>query len=101
MVLLDVLKLIDKNAFPLTFDEKYGIDSRPDSLLEVTLCFMCEEETWITCNIKNEILIPWYECEVTCIHPDSEHENAICVWLNDTKYLQKNYPQHLKEVNQK
>lgn len=100
MVLLDVLKLIDKDAFPLTFDE-YGIDSRPDSVFEVTLCFMSEEETWITCNIKNEILIPWYECEVVSIHPDDEHKNAICVWLKDTEYVQKNYPQYLKEVNQR
>ena len=97
MILLDVLKLIEKDAFPLTFDEKTGIDSRPDSVFEVTLCFMCEEETWITCNIQNEILIPWYECEVISIQPDNIHENSILVWLNDTEYLKKNYPKYLKK----
>lgn len=97
MILLDVLKLIENDAFPLTFDEKTGIDSRPDSIFEVTLCFMCEEETWITCNIQNEILIPWYECEVISIQPDNIHENSILVWLNDTEYLKKNYPKYLKK----
>ena len=100
MILLDVLKLIHEDAFPPIVD-KCGIDTRPSSVMEVTLCFMCEEETWITCNIQNEILIPWYECEVISIQPDDIHKNAICVWLKDTEYLQKNYPQHLKEVNQK
>lgn len=94
MTLLDFLKFIQDDAFPLEKD-KWGIDSRPQSVFEVTICFMSEEETWLTCNIQNEILIPWYDCEVRAIMPDDGNKNAICVWLKDTEYLMKNYPQHI------
>lgn len=94
MTLLNVLKLIDNNLFPLTLDEKYNtIDSRPESSYEVMICFMCEEESWITCNIQNEILIPWYDCEVSSIEP--YQENILQVWLKHVDYVKRNWPQHL------
>lgn len=95
MTLLDILKLIQNDYFPPVMElkngEPDGIDTRPQSVFEVTICFMCEEETWLTCNIQNEILIPWYECEVASIHPDDVHKNAICVWLKDEEYLRNRF----------
>lgn len=91
MKLIDVLKLIEKEYFLPVVDECGEIDSRPQSVFQVTLCFMCEEETWLTCNIQNAILIPWYDCEVVSINPDDQNKNSICVWLKDEEYLIKNF----------
>ena len=95
MTLLDILKLIKDDEFPPVMELRNGkldgIDTRPQSVFEVTICFMCEEETWLTCNIQNEILIPWYECEVESIQPDDRNRNAICVWLKDDEYLKNNF----------
>ena len=100
MTLLDVLKLIERDYYPPVMELKNGvldgIDSRPQSVFEITLCFMCEEETWLTCNIQNEILIPWYDCEVTSIHPDDIHPNSSCVWLKDEEYLNSKFKHHLE-----
>lgn len=97
MTLLDILKLIDGNEeyFPLEEDERGHFDTRPNSAWNVTICFMCEEETWLTCNIQNEILVPWWDCEVKAINPDDEHKDSICIWLKDSEYIKKNYPQHV------
>ena len=97
MTLLDILKLIDGSGeyFPLEEDEYGQFDTRPDSVFQVTICFMCEEETWLTCNIQNEILVPWWDCEVSSIHPDSDNKNSICVWLKDRDYIKKNYSHHV------
>ncbi len=93
--LLDVLKLIADDCFPVTEDKDGDFDTRPDTVYRVTICFMCEEETWLTCNIQNEILVPWYDCEVRSINPDDDNENSICVWLKDEAYLKKYFPQHI------
>ena len=101
MTLLDVLKLISKDFFPPVMEvDKRNIDiidTRPQSTFNVTICFMCEEETWLTCNIQNEILIPWYDCEVSSIQPDTTNENALCVWLKDKEYI-KNKFSHCVEI---
>lgn len=95
MTLLDILKLMEKDYFPVTVDKDGNLDTRPESIYNVTICFMCEEETWLTCNIQNEILIPWYDCEVNSIEPDNDHKDSICVWLKDSEFIRNNYPQHL------
>lgn len=92
--LLDLLKMIDKESFPLIYEDGI-LDTRPDSIYEVVICFMCEEETWIRCHIKNEILVPWYDCEVKCVEPFDE--KAIQVWLDDEKYLLDNFPGYIKQ----
>lgn len=95
MTLLDVLKLISKDLFPVQVDDDGYINTIPESSFEVTICFQCEEETWLTCNIQNEILIPWYDCEVSAITPNSNNSNSICVWLKHEEYIKKNYIQHI------
>lgn len=96
MILYDLLNLIHDDCFPLVADE-YGIDSRPNSVFTITLCFMSEEETWETVNIQSAILIPWYLCEVSSIN-GSDKENDICVWLKDTEYVKKYFSQYIKWV---
>lgn len=96
MTLLDILKLISYDLFPPTLEKsEYSscIDTRPQTVYKVTICFMCEEETWITCDIQNEILVPRYDCEVRAIEPDTD--NTLQIWLKDVDYLQKHWPQHL------
>lgn len=94
MKLIEILKLIDEEITPFLYDE-YGIDSRPNSIFKVTICFMCEEETWITCNVKNEILIPWYDCHVSGIR--ASNEDTIEIWLKDEKYIKEKFPEYIKE----
>ena len=96
MTLLNLLILIegDKHiAVPLIAD-KYGFDTRPESVYKVTLCFMSEEEAWVTVSTYSEILVPWYDCEVKSIQPDPDNEDSMCVWLDDAEYLLSRYPQY-------
>ena len=96
MTLIQLLQLIEGRSYisiPLIAD-KTGFDTRPQSCYKVTLCFMCEEETWVTVSTYSEILVPWYDCEVKSIQPDADHDDAICVWLNDTEYLLRNSSQY-------
>lgn len=89
MTLIRLLQLIEGNDYisiPVIAD-KNGFDTRPQSGFKVTLCFMCEEETWVTVSTYSEILIPWYGCRVKSIQPDPDHDDSICVWLDDTEYL--------------
>lgn len=98
MTLIDVLKLISNEYFPPVMETRHGkiscIDSRPQSVFRVNICFMAEEETWINCNIQNEILIPWYDCEVSSAYPDEDC--TMNIWLEDKDYLHFNYSHHLK-----
>lgn len=98
MTLFELLKLIKDDAFPLECQiDKRGrkhIYSIPNTVHQVCICFMSEEETWIRCNIENEILIPWYDCKVKALNP--EDEVTLCVWLEDEEYILENYPQYLR-----
>ena len=102
MTLIDVLKLISSEYFPPVMETRHGkiscINSIPQSIFKVNICFMAEEETWITCNIQNEILIPWYDCEVSSAYPDMSF--TMNIWLKDAEYLNNNYSNHIqyKEV---
>ena len=92
MKLIDLLKLIHNEAFPPVYSRKdKDIDTRPQTIFNITICFMCEEETWLTCNIQSEILIPWYNCEVSSINPDTDNERSLCVWLKDCEYILENF----------
>ena len=94
MKLIDVLKTISGDLFPPTLEIKGNcIDTRPQSIYKVAICFMCEEETWITCNIQNEILIPWYDCEVHAFEPGEDY--TLQIWLKHIGYVQEHWPQHL------
>lgn len=98
MVLFDILKMISRDRLPLSLETdqrgQISVDSRPDSIYKVTLCFMCEEETWVTTYPENEILIPWYECEVAAISP-SDEPNTLEIWLKSAKYLKEKFSQWL------
>lgn len=102
MKLIDVLRMIDEDAWQPEMRENkrpsgkifYDMDSRPESVWKICLCFMSEEETWVTVNIRNEILIPWYECEVLSFQPGAEY--TLEVWLKETDYyIEKGYTQYL------
>lgn len=94
MTLYDVLKMIHNDYFPLVAD-KYGIDSRPQSIFTITLAFMSEEEAWETVNIQSEILVPWYECEVSSFE-GSEKEHDIVIWLKDAEYLKRKFSKYIE-----
>lgn len=96
MTLINLLQLIegeDHITIPMLADE-HGFDTMPLSDFKVTLCFMSDEETWTTVSTYSEILVPWYDCKVYRIQPDVESDNSICVWLDDTEYLLRNYPKY-------
>lgn len=97
--LIDLLKLIHREQFPLTA-YKFGLDSQPQSVFTVTIAFQSNQETWLTVNIANEILVPWYDCEVDAIE-GSERECDIVVWLKDVEYIKQHWAQHViwKTIN--
>ena len=86
------MELMHNDIYPLIDEGPDEFDTRPQCNAKIAICFMCEEESWLTCNIQNEILVPWYDCEVKSIYPDDDY---IRVWLDDYNYLKKNYPQHI------
>lgn len=90
--LIDLLKLIHEEQFPLIAD-RFGIDSAPQSVFTVTLAFQ-SEETWLKVNIANEILVPWYDCEVDAIQGSCD-DNDIVVWLKDTEYIKQHWARHI------
>lgn len=89
MKLIDLLKLIDREYFPPVMDE-FGLYTIPQSVWKVTICFMAEEETWLTCNIQNEILVPWYQCEVKSITPGEK--DTLEIWLDNINFIKENFP---------
>lgn len=95
MKLIDILKLIERDFYPQVIEKRKHrkeIDSRPNSVYKVCICFMCEEETWVKCNIENLILVPWYDAEVVAISP--QDDNTMEIWLKDVEYLEQNYSKH-------
>ena len=102
MILFDILMYIEGYAYlPLTIDHaidheinRYSIDCRPQSIFNVQIRFMCEEETWITVSTYSPILIPWYDCLVSSIEPVSD--NTIGIWLKTERYLMSKYPDYVK-----
>ena len=95
-----MLEHIKSEVFPLEAD-RFGIDSRPNSVFTVTLCFMAEEDTWVTLPITSEILIPWYDCEVSSIYgADKEIDCDIRIWLKDVDYVKKHWKKHVKWLDE-
>ena len=85
MTLREVLeKLASTESLPDELDDWYNI--KPNSGYNVKLCFMAEEETYVTTYPEHPILIPWYDCTVASIEPE---ENVLCIWLDYEGYLKK------------
>jgi len=60
----------------------------PGGSEKVQICFMSEEETWITTYPEHPILIPFYDCPVVAIGPSYTKADTIQIWLGFTTYLQ-------------
>ena len=86
MKLRDVLHLFD-NSVELPDKWKRFDDIRPNNDALITLCFMCEEETWVKTYSGHPLLIPWYDCEVTSIYATGENEFQI--WLKYEPFLKE------------
>ena len=85
MTLRDVLEQVNDGNLPDKWSK--WDDIRPQSVFEVCLCFMSEEETWILAYPEHPILIPFYDCEVCGIQPDKEH--VLNIWLKHETYMPK------------
>lgn len=94
MILLQLLNLMDSTGeFEPTIESFHGfpsIDCRPQSDEQITIAFMCEEETWIHVSIYSPILVPWYGCRVKAIDPEDDY--SIRVWLDTESFLMDKYP---------
>lgn len=101
MKLKELLRLIesDDEFIPSVIKYKNGnktIDCRPNSVFKITICPMCEEETWLTVSIYHPILVPWYSCEVSGITP--QDDESVQVWLQDVDFLFNNYKEDIVYV---
>lgn len=85
--LRDILALLDTSE-PLPDEWKEGFDDiRNNNGNDVSIRFMCEEETWVKTYSSHPILIPWYDCEVEALHTEDDY--SIGIWLNYVPYLRK------------
>lgn len=102
MTLKELLKMIEcgEDDFIPTITvndhNRKDLDCRPNSVFKVTICPMCEEETWVTFSTSSSLLVPWYECEVHSITP--ENDETIQVWLKDADFLLRNYGEDINYV---
>lgn len=101
MKLKELLRLIESDDEFIPKVIKYknrsaSIDCRPNSIFKITICPMCEEETWLTVSIYHSILVPWYSCEVCGITPLDDE--TIQVWLKDSDFLINNYKEDIVYV---
>lgn len=94
MKLKELLRLIESDDEFIPRVTKYkSIDCRPKSIFKITICPMCEEETWLTVSTYHSILVPWYSCEVFGITPMDDE--TIQVWLKDSDFLINNYKEDI------
>lgn len=84
MKLIDVLKKIESHYDFESDNPVKDYDIRPDSVFKITLCFMCEEETWVTVPVTHPILRQYYYARVMHFAPD---EDALQVWLNEKDWF--------------
>ena len=100
MKLKELLRLIesDDEFIPRVIEHEghKSIDCRPNSVFKVTICPMCEEETWVTFSTSSSLLVPWYECDVHSITP--KDDETIQVWLVDDDFLLRNYSEDINYV---
>lgn len=99
--LFEALCLINKYDLPLKVRKcklgcGYSIDCRSNTIFKVNICFMAEEETWITCDITSPILIPWYDCLVTSMYPETEEITNI--WLEHESYIINNFIDNVEVI---
>lgn len=88
MTLYELIKLVEKDVTPIIYEGNDIVCYNPGSI-KLTICLSDNEEFWVTCDIANPILIPWYDCKVTCIYPISE--DSLEIWLDGVKYLRDKY----------
>ena len=70
MKLIEILKMIERHY---NYEDDMPVkdyDIRPDSVFTITLCFMSEEETWVTVPITHPILRQYYYADVSSASPD-------------------------------
>lgn len=103
MKLYEVLKAME-NELPLTIEqvdytpEQLEMDCIPSSNLKVTICFMCEEETWVTAPVNSPILIPWYDCEVSAFNPSYDNHYELEIWLKHRTYIVERYKDKINYI---
>ena len=93
--LIDVLKLMDPEPFPLQYhcNDDYYYNCRVG--LEVSIQF--GEDYFVRCDIGNPILIPWYDAPVKALCPADDH--CIEIWL-DSSGVRDLYSEYIKEVKE-
>lgn len=79
MTLYDVLKLMQPDKEMPHDILRYGENILPNSSYSIKLCFMAEEETWITTYPEHPILIPLYDYPVTSIAPSGD---CLEIWID-------------------
>lgn len=84
MKLVNVLEMIDRDSAPVK--DLSDVRDVNQGSIKVKLCFMSEEETWVTLYPGHPILIPFYECEVAALGVE---DNIMMIWLNYEEFLEK------------
>ncbi len=85
MTVYDVLFAMDRNeVWSKEGAKNHFGDCRSDTTLKVTLCFMSEEETWVTMELSSPLLVPFYDTEIESLDP---RDNEMLIWIADEDWF--------------
>ena len=87
MKLIEILKMIDKHYDYESDMPVKDYDIRSQNSFKIELCFMCEEETWLTIPINHPILRQYYYADVDSFYP--AEEDILRVWINEKYWFSK------------
>ncbi len=93
--LIDFLKLIASDIFPIEYDPNFNVYSNFRTSFDVNIHF--GDDVFIRCNIANPILVPWYDETIQAISPVDLY--CIDVWL-DSSGIRNLYSEYIKEVKE-
>ena len=88
MKLYEVLKMILPDFEDRMTQVEKLKDCRPETVFTITLCYMSEEETWITIPVDHPILTFLYGIEIASFSPN---ENTLQCWVKETSWFNKSH----------
>lgn len=90
ITLFDILKLMIDRHWPVSTDGDHVYIDSPYDADRVTICFTDDEDSWLTCDAQNAILVPWYGCKVYGLGAD-EDRKTVLIWVDFEHFLKEEY----------
>lgn len=85
MKLLDILHMIMCDYDDTLKNQNKTKDCRPETVFTITLCYMAEEETWVTLPINHPLLTYVFDIEIVSFSPN---ENTLQCWVSEKDWYE-------------